>query len=121
MKAYSARIIFDINIEECPDQQYDEQLLVIFAESDKEAFGKAIIKGEEESETFVNSKGQKVNWQFMGVTEIKALDTGEDTVFVNGRTLQPERSLTFAQYVQKQTEILSKQYHYALKSSLLDH
>ena len=75
MKWYLAKIVYRIV---CGDgnhtAQFDEQLRLIEAEDDMHAFQKARIMGDKEEDNFLNDVQKPVQWKFMDVTEIHALN-----------------------------------------------
>ena len=54
--------------------QFDEQLRLIGAADEKEAFYKARSIGHNEQDTFYNQKQQMVQWVFINVSELNQLD-----------------------------------------------
>ncbi|RCH56712.1 DUF4288 domain-containing protein [Mucilaginibacter hurinus] len=53
--------------------QFDEQLRLINADTEKNAFEKANKIGREVQDSFSNAQKQTVKWQFVDVTEINRL------------------------------------------------
>jgi len=74
MNWYLSKIIFRII---CGDgrhtPQFDEQLRLIAAEDEREAFQKAMTIGEKEQDGFYNQDEQLVQWKFVTVTELYRL------------------------------------------------
>lgn len=54
--------------------QFDEQLRLVQAHSNTDAFYKAQELGQQEEETFYNNKKQLVQWQFINVYEVYRLN-----------------------------------------------
>jgi hypothetical protein len=74
MNWYVAKIVFRIiSGEGHHDAQFDEQLRLISAESDKQAFEKAARLGQICQDSFMNSDRQQVRWEFIDVAEINQL------------------------------------------------
>jgi hypothetical protein len=74
MNNYIAKIVFQIvsgNGEHTP--QFDEQLRLIEARTDKEALAKARETGKNEEHSFMNSKSEWVQWKFIDVTDLTLL------------------------------------------------
>jgi hypothetical protein len=75
MNWYLAKITYQIV---CGDgnhtPQFDEQLRLIGASNEKEAFSKAKSIGLNEEDTFYNQKQQLVQWVFINVSELNQLD-----------------------------------------------
>lgn len=74
MNWYLSKIIFQII---CGDgrhtPQFDEQLRLIAAYDEEEAFTKAIRLGEKEQDQFYNHEQQLVQWKFINVSELYRL------------------------------------------------
>ena len=75
MNCYLAKIVYRIICGEGKHTaQFDEQLRLVFAEDDFHAFQKARIIGETEEDKFLNDQQKPVQWKFIDVTEIHALN-----------------------------------------------
>jgi hypothetical protein len=74
MNWYLSKIIFRII---CGDgqhtPQFDEQLRLIAAKDEEEAFQKALSIGEKEQDGFYNHENQLVQWKFINVSELYRL------------------------------------------------
>jgi hypothetical protein len=74
MKWYLAKIVYRIVCGKGDHKpQFDEQLRLISAAEEEEAFDKALTIGKNEEEVFYNAKHQLVNWQFVNVSELYLL------------------------------------------------
>jgi len=71
MNWYLSKIIFRII---CGDgdhtPQFDEQLRLIIANDEEEAFSKAVRIGEKEQDGFYNHEQKVVQWKFINVAEL---------------------------------------------------
>lgn len=75
MNWYLAKIIYQIvcgNGDHTP--QFDEQLRLVGAASEEEAFSKATSIGKNEQEVFYNQRQQLVKWVFVNVSELYQLN-----------------------------------------------
>lgn len=100
MNWYIAKIIFGItaqNTEHKP--QFDEQLRLISASSQEEAFLKARILGIQHEDTFINDKNNLVKWEFINVADIMRLNELEDGVEVASRIYEMEDGDEHVHYV----------------------
>ena len=71
MNWYLTKIIFRIICGEGEHTpQFDEQLRLIEANNEEEAFAKAQSIGIKESDAFVNAKEQLVQWKFINIAEL---------------------------------------------------
>ena len=79
MNWYIAKIVFNITAENTTHRpQFDEQLRLIEARDREEAFLKARVIGLREEDAFVNDLNNKVNWEFVNVSEIVPVRNLED-------------------------------------------
>jgi hypothetical protein len=79
MNWYISKIIFRITAEKTEHKpQFDEQLRLIRAASDEEAFIKARTIGLAEEDSFLNTKKKTVKWEFINVAEVILLRNLED-------------------------------------------
>ena len=74
MNWYLSKIIFRIICGEGQHTpQFDEQLRLIAANNETEAFQKALAIGEKEQDDFYNHEQQLVQWKFINVAELYRL------------------------------------------------
>jgi hypothetical protein len=74
MNWYLAKIVFRILCGEGEHTaQFDEQLRLIAANDETEAFNKAQAIGRNEEDCFLNMRQQTVCWQFINVAELYRL------------------------------------------------
>ncbi len=74
MNWYLAKIVYRIICGEGDHTpQFDEQLRLIAATHEEEAFLKAQHIGREEEDCFQNTRRQQVSWQFINVAELYRL------------------------------------------------
>ena len=79
MNWYISKIVFKISAENTQHKpQFDEQLRLIAAGTEEEAFIKARTLGIGEEDSFLNDKKNRVKWEFINVSEIVPLRTLED-------------------------------------------
>lgn len=71
MNWYVAKIVFRIISGEGNHQpQFDEQLRLVSADNEKQAFEKACNMGRQNQDRFENVQKQTVRWQFIDVAEL---------------------------------------------------
>src|ERR1700744_3586623 len=74
MNWYLSKIIFRIICGEgTHTAQFDEQLRLIAAKDENEAFQKALAIGQKEQDDFYNHDQQLVQWKFINVAELYRL------------------------------------------------
>ena len=75
MNWYVAKLVFRvISGDGNHHAQFDEQLRLINANSEQNAFEKASHIGHANQDSFLNSKKQTVQWQFIDVAEINQIN-----------------------------------------------
>ena len=83
MNWYLAKIVFRII---CGDgmhtAQFDEQLRLIEAKDENEAFSKATALGKKDEDAFYNHQQKLVQWQFINITELYKI-----SAFIDGAEL----------------------------------
>src|SRR5215212_6771867 len=74
MKWYIAKLVFQII---CGDgehaAQFDEQLRLVRAPNEDEAFEQATLLGTNETDSFYNQRNQLVQWKFINICELYEL------------------------------------------------
>ena len=74
MKWYLAKLVYRIICGEGNHKpQFDEQLRLIQAEDDLDAFQKARTTGQREEDIFLNNAQKLVHWKFIDVPELHPL------------------------------------------------
>lgn len=117
MKWYLAKIVFQII---CGDgehaAQFDEQLRLVAAHNEVEAFEKASAIGKSEQESFYNLKQQLVRWQFINVPELYTLKELIDGAELYSRINEADDAGAYITFVNRKAEsIQRKQAHHLLK------
>jgi hypothetical protein len=109
MKWYLAKIVFQII---CGDghhtAQFDEQLRLIAASDEEEAFEKAGTIGKAEEDSFYNLKQQLVRWQFVNVSELYHLSELIDGAEMYSRISEVDDADAYITFVQRRAESIQK-------------
>lgn len=104
MNWYMAKIVFRIICGEGDHTpQFDEQLRLIGAVSEEEAFSKARAIGERDEESFLNQKNQVVQWLFINVSELYRLSL-TDGAEMYSRVQETEHAATFIEAINKKAD-----------------
>lgn len=116
MNWYLAKMVYQIV---CGDghhtAQFDEQLRLIAADNEDEAFEKAQRLGRNEEDSFVNQKNQLVNWQFVDVSELYRLSHLIDGAEIYSRINEVEDADAYTTFVHHKAEsIREKKTHQLL-------
>ncbi len=89
MKWFLAKLSFEITQEDADGLPgFDEQLRLLLAPDEREAFLKACRLGNAEAQEFLNMQGKKVYWRFVGVPELNPIKEPSDGLEVY--TFSPE-------------------------------
>jgi hypothetical protein len=100
MNWYIGKIIFRITANNTDHKpQFDEQLRLIMADNQEEAFLKARMIGISEEDSFINDKNNLVKWEFINVSELIKLPGLEDGVEVHSRIYEMEEETSHVNFV----------------------
>ncbi|MEJ1238658.1 DUF4288 domain-containing protein [Chryseolinea sp. T2] len=100
MNWYITKVIFAIKQEGNEStSQFDEQLRLISAEDQEEAFLKARALGLSEEDCFYNEKKKQVRWEFINVSEVTPLTALEDGVELHSRIHETDAGSNYIHFV----------------------
>ena len=115
MKWYLAKIVFQII---CGDgdhmAQFDEQLRLVAASNEDEAFEKARATGKNEEDSFYNLKQQLVRWQFINVSELYHLSELIDGAEVYSRISEVDDAKAYITFVHRRAESIQRKHTHQL-------
>ncbi|MBS1736635.1 MAG: DUF4288 domain-containing protein [Bacteroidetes bacterium] len=106
MKWYIAKIVYQIVCgtgNHTP--QFDEQLRIINAEDDIQAFNKARLLGEREDDRFLNNKNKPVEWRFLDVASLHLIDF-EDGHEVGSRIFEEDSAKDYLLFLRAKSKRL---------------
>ena len=106
MNWYTAKIVFRIICKEEKTAQFDEQLRLIEASNQQEAFEKAQAIGIKEEETFLNHEQKSVQWQFINVAELQKLNNITDGIELQSRTEEQEDAERYTNMIHQKARII---------------
>ncbi|WP_343701577.1 DUF4288 domain-containing protein [Chitinophaga sp.] len=89
--------------------QFDEQLRLISAVTKQEAWKKAQQIGEQEQYAFRNQKEELVEWRFINVPELIALDELKDGMELYSRVEEPDNAGSYVALLQMKAAQLQSQ------------
>ncbi len=96
MNWYIAKMVFSIITGEGNHMpQFDEQLRLIKANNEEEAFEKAQQLGREEEDSFMNQKNQLVKWAFINIPELNKLPSLSDGMEIYSKVNEYENAKRF--------------------------
>lgn len=109
MKWYLAKIVYRII---CGDgnhtPQFDEQLRLIKAEDNFQAFQKARLLGHREQDNFMNANDKPVHWKFLDVTEITELNTISDGLEIYSQIIEEPEADIYLGYIKRKANYLQQ-------------
>jgi len=92
--------------------QFDEQLRLVSAMDEEQAFEKAMEIGTNEQETFFNNRQQLVNWKFINISELYRLSELIDGAELYSRINEVDDAESYITFVnRKAVSIQQKQSH----------
>ncbi|HYF33331.1 MAG TPA: DUF4288 domain-containing protein [Chitinophagaceae bacterium] len=107
MNWYLSKIIFRII---CGDgnhaPQFDEQLRLLCASDNEQAFDKALSIGQQEAQHFSNQQGKLVEWKFIGVAELYRISELIDGAELFSRVQETDCADTYIQMVQRRAAFI---------------
>jgi len=107
MNWYLAKIVFQIICGEGDHvPQFDEQLRLISAEDEQQAFYKAQKIGTLEQDTFYNKKQNLVQWKFINVCELYKLSNLIDGAELYSRIQEADDADRYIDVVKKKADYL---------------
>ena len=110
MNWYLTKMVFQIISGEGDHHpQFDEQLRLISADSEAEAFDKAFCLGKSETDTFINKKNQPVKWLFINVSDVYRINELSDGVELYSRIEEKDHAGSYIQAVNRRAEKYKKE------------
>jgi hypothetical protein len=117
MNWYLAKIVFRII---CGDgqhtPQFDEQLRLVGAADEDEAFYKAQALGAQEEDSFLNIQNKEVQWQFINVSELYRLSALIDGAEMYSRIRETDKAEEYIDLIHRKAAFIQeKQTHKLLQ------
>ena len=104
---FIAKLVFNISTEEQRHKpQFDEQLRLIQAQSQEEAFLKARTLGLRNEDSFMNDTDHKVKWEFINVAEVLPLDRLEDGMELYSQVHETDEAKSYIHHVHQRAIFL---------------
>ncbi|MFI5221347.1 MAG: DUF4288 domain-containing protein [Bacteroidia bacterium] len=109
MSNYIAKIIFSIEIQDQNNaSQFEEQLRLIQARDENEAFLKARMIGVRGEESFENEQLKMVNWKFIDVAELKKIEEWKDGMEICSTITEREEGERYIHFIQQKAKQIEK-------------
>ncbi len=74
MKSFTAQIIYRIECEGLPTDQYEEQWRLVYADNEVSALGEAKKAGLGEEATFIDRHGRTICWKMLAVKDVQPIE-----------------------------------------------
>ncbi len=74
MTSYTAQIIYRIECEGLPTDQYEEQWRLVYAANEREALLEAGITGKNEEATFIDRLGRTICWRMLAIKDLQPIE-----------------------------------------------
>lgn len=74
MKSFTAQIIYRIECEGLPTDQYEEQWRLVYGANEVEALAEARLAGKNEEATFIDRHGRTMCWRMLAVKDIQPVE-----------------------------------------------
>ncbi|MES2565254.1 MAG: DUF4288 domain-containing protein [Bacteroidota bacterium] len=107
MSTYLVKLMFNINIDQgSHSSQFDEQVRIVEASNEEEAFHKARAIGRHEEETFFNHDNKIVLWKFIDVVDLYCLSNAKDGEQIYSRTHEKTDTNSFITYIREKAMVI---------------
>ncbi len=74
MRPFTAQIIYRIECEGLPTDQYEEQWRLVFADNETDAIAQARESGKKEESTFIDRQGRTMCWRMIAVKDLQPIE-----------------------------------------------
>src|SRR3954469_21326860 len=74
MKSFTAQIIYRIECEGLPTDQYEEQWRLVYGENEEQALTEAKQAGKKEESTFIDRHGRTICWKMLAVKDLQPVE-----------------------------------------------
>ena len=102
MYRFLIKMNFQIRIAD-DGTRFDEQIRVMDALNEEEAFFKGVALGRGEETHYMNSEAEEVNWKFLGVTDVINLTTMKSGDLVLERLIRKTDHDSYKDFLRKKS------------------
>ncbi len=74
MNSFTAQIIYRIECEGMPTDQYEEQWRLVYGSNEEEALQEAREAGRKEEATFIDRHGRTMCWRMLAVKDLQPVE-----------------------------------------------
>lgn len=109
MKWYLVKLVYRIICGEGNHTpQFDEQLRLIEANDNFQAFQKARLLGHREQDNFMNANDKPVHWKFLDVTEILEMNNLSDGIEIYSQIKEEPDAKTYISFINQKANFLQQ-------------
>jgi len=83
MQSFTAQIIYRIECEGQPTDQYEEQWRLVYAENEERALTEARHAGSTQEATFIDRHGRTICWRMLAVKDLQPVDLSNGGLLVS--------------------------------------
>jgi hypothetical protein len=110
MNWYLTKLVFSIEIENKKCSQFDEQLRLVSALTNEEAFYKARTVGKNEAVVFKNELQKRVAWEFIDVSEVILIPDLKDGTEIYSHTHETQDANDYIRFVKHKASAIQSQH-----------
>ncbi len=74
MQSYTAQIIYRIECDGHPTDQYEEQWRLVYADNEEHALSEARETGITAETTFIDRHGRTIDWRMLAIKDLQPVD-----------------------------------------------
>ncbi len=74
MRSFTAQIIYRIECEGLPTDQYEEQWRLVYGDTEEIALAEAREAGKNEEATFIDRQGRTICWRMLAVKDLQPVE-----------------------------------------------
>ena len=74
MRSFTAQIIYRIECEGLPTDQYEEQWRLVYADNEEQGLKEAREAGKNEEATFIDRQGRTICWRMLAVKDLQPVE-----------------------------------------------
>jgi hypothetical protein len=90
MQSFTAQIIYRIECEGMPTDQYEEQWRLVYADDQQQALTVAKETAKKEETTFIDRHGRTIAWRMLAVKDLQPVDLANGSLlFSTVREAEP--------------------------------
>jgi hypothetical protein len=111
MNWYLIKLVYQIICGDGAHQaQFDEQIKLILAAGEEEAYGKAMAAGKSGADVFYNQKQQLVQWKFIDIADMYRLSPFIDGLELHSSVKEADDASAYVNFVHHKARTIKQKY-----------